>query len=550
MKKEEKRLIEIIRDVLAGKNKSEWSMQISKEEIERVIKCARVHGVLPFLQECPVFMEEPYREKLFFYLKDYAYKDAQQAYAAETLFELFEKNGIYCMPLKGIRTKQFYPYPEFRTMGDLDILYKEDQTKKLKQVMQDAGYKFGGYNIKHDEYEKDGVTIEMHRDVLFRLTNAYDYFADIWERAIHAKGKQYIYEMSLEDHYLHSVCHLAEHFVRGGIGIRMVLDIYILSETPRMDKAYVQRQLKALKLQKFEENIRSLAQLWFSDDEKTVRTEVSDELENYALSGGIFGSRETARRNGTVLYESKNKFVKQLVFPSYEVMKTSCPWLKTPILLPAAWLVRYKRALTASRGNIGYHIERAKTFDRVEDHLSIEECEYSCAGAEFYMKLLKHQGFMIHASAVEKEGKAYLFSAPSGTGKSTHAQLWRQTFKGEPIRIINDDKPAVCLQNGVFYACGTPFSGKTDKNENRKAPIQGLCMLHRGKTNKIQKITSGEALPLILPQTLFYGDEEETNLLLSFLDRFLQSVPVYKMECTMEEEAAKTAYFCMKGDQL
>ena len=68
-------------------------------------------------------------------------------------------------------------------------------------------------------------------------------------------------------------------------------------------------------------------------------------------------------------------------------------------------------------------------------------------------------------------------------------------------------------------------------------------MLHRGKTNKIQKITSGEALPLILPQTLFYGDEEETNFLLSFLDRFLQSVPVYKMECTMEEEAAKTAYF-------
>ena len=55
-----------------------------------------------------------------------------------------------------------------------------------------------------------------------------------------------------------------------------------------MDKAYVQRQLKALKLQKFEENIRSLAQLWFSDDEKTVRTEVSDELENYALSGRYF----------------------------------------------------------------------------------------------------------------------------------------------------------------------------------------------------------------------------------------------------------------------
>ena len=84
-------------------------------------------------------------------------------------------------------------------------------------------------------------------------------------------------------------------------------------------------------------------------------------------------------------------------------------------------------------------------------HLSIEECEYSCAGAEFYMKLLKHQGFMIHASAVEKEGKAYLFSAPSGTGKSTHAQLWRQTFKGEPIRIISlsAKRRILCMRDSV-----------------------------------------------------------------------------------------------------
>lgn len=258
----------------------------------------------------------------------------------------------------------------------LQRLHKEGMEKFMKEEIFYVPDDYAENLVRQYTGQERKNMIAHLKHVLFRLTNAYDYFADIWERAIHAKGKQYIYEMSLEDHYLHSVCHLAEHFVRGGIGIRMVLDIYILSETPRMDKAYVQRQLKALKLQKFEENIRSLAQLWFSDDEKTVRTEVSDELENYALSGGIFGSRETARRNGTVLYESKNKFVKQLVFPSYEVMKTSCPWLKTPILLPAAWLVRYKRALTASRGNIGYHIERAKTFDRVEDQEQKERCQF------------------------------------------------------------------------------------------------------------------------------------------------------------------------------
>ena len=116
-----------------GKNKSEWSMQISKEEIERVIKCARVHGVLPFFagMSC-IYGGTVSGKTVFLFERLCIQRRAAGVCAAETLFELFEKNGIYCMPLKGIRTKQFYPYPEFRTMGDLDILYKEDQTKKLK----------------------------------------------------------------------------------------------------------------------------------------------------------------------------------------------------------------------------------------------------------------------------------------------------------------------------------------------------------------------------------------------------------------------------------
>lgn len=68
-------------------------MQISKEEIERVIKCARVHGVLPFCRNV-LYLWRNRIGKTVFYLKDYAYKDAQQAYAAETLFELFEKTGF------------------------------------------------------------------------------------------------------------------------------------------------------------------------------------------------------------------------------------------------------------------------------------------------------------------------------------------------------------------------------------------------------------------------------------------------------------------------
>lgn len=93
-------------------------------------------------------------------------------------------------------------------------------------------------------------------------------------------------------------------------------------------------------------------------------------------------------------------------------------------------------------------------------HLTIAECEYVWAGIQFYRKLLNYQGFMLHASAIEVDGKAYLFSADSGVGKSTHAKLWQKFFGEERAEILNDDKPAVVIEDECCFAYGTPFSGK------------------------------------------------------------------------------------------
>ena len=87
--------------------------------------------------------------------------------------------------------------------------------------------------------------------------------------------------------------------------------------------------------------------------------------------------------------------------------------------------------------------------------LSYEQHEYVWTGMEFYKELLEHNGLMVHSSCVEKDGFAYLFSANCGTGKSTHTHLWLKNLSG--TRIINDDKPALILEDDVWYACGTPF---------------------------------------------------------------------------------------------
>lgn len=167
--------------------------------------------------------------------------------------------------------------------------------------------------------------------------------------------------------------------------------------------------------------------------------------------------------------------------------------------------------------------------------------EYIYAGANFYIEYLAYGGFMLHSSAVVMDGNAYLFSADSGVGKSTHTEQWLKLF-GNKAEILNDDKPLVCIEGDHCVAWGTPFSGKSDKNLNRKADLKGICMLERGEENKIWRITAAEAFPLVMRQTMHPRKEENVDRLLSILDIVLTKVPLYRMKCTVSQEAAQMAY--------
>ncbi len=180
-------------------------------------------------------------------------------------------------------------------------------------------------------------------------------------------------------------------------------------------------------------------------------------------------------------------------------------------------------------------------------HLTLEQCEYIYAGSQFYNKLISLGGFLLHASAVTVDNKAYLFSADSGTGKSTHTKLWQKYF-GDKALIINDDKPAIRIENGICYAYGTPFSGKTDENLNMKVPLQAICFLERGKDNSIDLIPTKDALPLILKQTIFPKKQDTINHFFDMLDVVLTKTPIYQMKCNISKEAALMAYDKMKGE--
>ncbi len=176
--------------------------------------------------------------------------------------------------------------------------------------------------------------------------------------------------------------------------------------------------------------------------------------------------------------------------------------------------------------------------------LSEDSAENIATADEFYRALLKFDGFMLHSSAVEVDGRAYLFSAPSGTGKSTHTEQWLKLF-GERARIINDDKPALRFIEENVIAYGTPWSGKSDLNVNVGVPVQGICVLERSAENFIERLPEGEAVYALLNQTIRPSEPQLMSCLLDYTDRLIRAVPIWRMGCNISVEAAQLAYEAM-----
>ncbi len=176
--------------------------------------------------------------------------------------------------------------------------------------------------------------------------------------------------------------------------------------------------------------------------------------------------------------------------------------------------------------------------------MSDDVAEYLATGFCFYRNLLNYDGMMLHSSAVVVDGQAYLFSADSGTGKSTHTQLWLNTF-GDRAYILNDDKPALRLENGVWYAHGTPWSGKHDISVDIRVPVAGIALIQRGEKNEIKPFGGAEAIHRLLKQVNRPRDAAYRIKLLELLDRLMTTVPIWQLTCNLEPEAAIVAYDAM-----
>ena len=155
--------------------------------------------------------------------------------------------------------------------------------------------------------------------------------------------------------------------------------------------------------------------------------------------------------------------------------------------------------------------------------------------------IIDKKGFFLHCSCLRYKGEAIIFTAPSGTGKSTHAALWRKHF-GSDVEMINDDKPLVREKDGRFVIYGTPWNGKHGIGANISAPIKAIVFLAQAPENRAEPMEPIQALSLLLQQTVLPSNRAQMSALLDMLGDLLETVSVYRLGCTISDEAVTTIH--------
>ena len=266
-------------------------------------------------------------------------------YELEKLKQTLNEAKIPFIPLKGSVIRQFYPEPWMRTSCDIDILVKESDADKASAILAERlQYEAKGKG-QHDIslFSPSGIHVELHfklLDIDFKQVPA---LCDIWNGRETEPVSGYEYRMSDELFLLYHIYHTAKHFIHGGCGIKPVIDLWVIKNKIGYDEEKAEKLLKESELLLFYNHAMELMNVWF---EGKPHNDVTQEMENYILQGGVYGTLEQQLAMSRNKKGGKFRFLLSKIFLSYEQMKVYYPSVKKcPILFPFFQVRRWCRIL-------------------------------------------------------------------------------------------------------------------------------------------------------------------------------------------------------------
>ena len=314
---------------------------IGKEDLTKLYKISNKHDVAHIIANV-LFNEhllpkgeiaDVYRKALMLSLMRYE----KICHELDRICNLFENNQISHIPLKGSVIRKYYREQWMRTSCDIDILVKKEQlelaaeliTKELNYTIDSKGSYDWGF------FTQGGLHIELHYQLKSELSDKknlpIDYLADVWRYVVPVNGKNFQFKMTDELLYFYHIQHMAKHFRDGGCGIRPFIDIWVLNNNLHPDKNAISEMMINGGLSSFENAARRLSEVWFGNESYDDLTIL---MEEYILSGGVYGSIENKVTMHQTQMGSKIKYALSKILPPYDVIK-----YHYPILVEHKWLL-------------------------------------------------------------------------------------------------------------------------------------------------------------------------------------------------------------------
>ena len=151
--------------------------------------------------------------------------------------------------------------------------------------------------------------------------------------------------------------------------------------------------------------------------------------------------------------------------------------------------------------------------------------------------IVQNGGFLLHASYIGWQGRAILFTAPSGVGKSTQAALWQSL---RDARVFNGDRAGVMVKDGVVYACGIPFSGSSGIAENETLPLSAIVYLSQAPQTRITRLTGINAFRSIWEGcSINLWNKEDVIACTETVLQTAAQIPIFHLACTPDSSAVE-----------
>lgn len=264
----------------------------------------------------------------------------------EEIREILKEENIDFIPLKGAFIRKYYPEPWMRTSSDIDLLIKSEQLEyAINALIDRLSYECKGKWVDEISlYSPSGVHLELHCTLSadYVVEEVGSVLADIWTYAERV-DKTCEYRLKDEAFYYYHIAHMAKHVMHGGCGVKPFVDLWVLEHKVEHSDEKRKDLLFRGGLEKFAEAARALSKVWFENGE---HTDVTRELENFVLSGGVYGTLENSVSVGQNKKGGKIKYILSRVWLSYDVLKIQYPNLgKHKWLLPFYEVKRWLRLL-------------------------------------------------------------------------------------------------------------------------------------------------------------------------------------------------------------